>query len=133
MKTVIALFLMSHIAAAQEISKDAFNQYEDQRKDKAVASLCWALLPGGGHFYAESGTGIVFLLATAGAVGIVLAEKSDDKEPLFGIISIIGVRLYDLTTTFDSVDEYNQQLRAKLNMVYDPGRTNLSLCLSLDL
>jgi TM2 domain-containing membrane protein YozV len=104
----------------------AFNQYEEEKLDKAEA-LAWSLfIPGGGLFYAKDpGAGILCFGATVAAFVLI-------KELPGLIIGLVIIRIIEIANTFSLVDEYNRYLRLDLKLTYDDFKKQPVVCLSVN-
>lgn len=120
MRTYSAIFLACLISSTVAIAQDAatlrlFDQYEEQRHDKATALVLSSLVPGGGLFYnGKIGAGIGVAAGTLIWVSMYDGLKSPDVSFWWAILAI--TRIVDIVWSINAVDDYNAELRARLKI-----------------
>jgi len=105
---VVILFL-SNLLSAQDFAKN-FNLYELGKKDMAVGYLWSSIIPGGGLFYCERfGPGLSLL---GGEIAFYfLASKH--------YVFLVLVKLFEFYLVTEAIDDYNEDLRKRLNLAID--------------
>jgi TM2 domain-containing membrane protein YozV len=112
-----------------------YANYEAQKKNAGLALLVEFLVPGLGSFYGDHGlgalitwtlmiTGVVLLVVGANQwVDDVNAENGSEihsstgnTEMIAGLLMILGGRIYGFVDAYQSSEEYNRKLRARLGL-----------------
>ncbi len=121
----------------QNMTPEQMNRYLFQRKEIGAGILYSFLLPGGGHFYAEDGAGVPFLIAEVGCTvwfvvhGIDLLRntkygESHAASALTPIWVLLVIRVIDIATVPLGISSYNKNLRQSLSLNYTPKGLTLS-------
>lgn len=116
-KIFFILICVANIALSQDklLPIDAFNRYEEEKKEKSTALIWSSIIPGSGLMYSGNiELGMVFCIGE-----IFLGSKYLSASPKHSkdyIAPLVGAKILELILTNIKIDSYNGKLREGLGI-----------------
>ncbi len=135
MLLLIILVSVSSARQGQDQSQ-AWNKYQAEKKSELTAGVLEFLIPVVGHAYAgNAGKGVVPAVVSVGGlvVAIVGAGNLDYTIALLGYLGYLGGRIWGIVSAVQTADDYNMNLKRKLNLSFQPNYQNGKLGMGMTL
>jgi len=126
----MSLMLPVAVAAqAKDTSAAKVVHYLQLSKSEFMGSVCWLLVPGGGHFYAEDyGNGFLWAFADLSIYFVwYRGAVINDGDVIMPALIFVGTRVMELVDSWDSVRKYNKQLALRLRISHNGPQATLSI------
>lgn len=123
----LLLVILQSFSLGQANFPRLFNEYEEQKKEKATAYLLSSIVPGGGMYHVgKDEWGVAFTVSSSLlAYGVLTSKKGDEASKY--LILLLALRVAEYVTVSKWVDDYNRELRRNLGLTLRSSQGSMML------